>query len=82
MKNASESPRLILHGLYILNFYQKNITRLRGFNLKRSRQVVDFCEVNIFDIFSAIVVLDLTAGPINTLNLDDLIILDGASKWN
>lgn len=82
VKDASESPRLVLEGLDIHDLDQENIARFRILNLKRTREVVDFCEIYVEDIFGAVIVLDLTTCPVEALNLHSLTVLDRSAKRN
>lgn len=75
-EDARESPGLIGQRLHVLDVDHKHIARFRGFNLKRTTQVVDFGEVDILDVVGGIVILDLAAGPIHTLDLHRLAVLD------
>ena len=47
IKDASKPPGLMLEWLHILYLDEKDITWLCTLNLKRSRQVVDACKVDI-----------------------------------
>lgn len=77
-KDPSEAPWLMLEWLDILDFDQEHITGLSAFNLERSGEVVDSCEVNIPHIICRVIVADLTASPVHTFNFDNLSVLDGA----
>ena len=39
-------------------------------------------EVHISDIVGRVVILDLSSSPVHTLDLDGLIVLDGAAEWD
>ena len=82
VKYSSESPRLILEWLYFLDLYNQNITRLGAFNLERSSEVMDLREVDVLHIIGAIIVADLSAGPVDAFDLDDLAVFDLACKGN
>ena len=43
---------------------------------------MDFCQVDVLHVVGAVVVTNLSAGPVNTFNLDHLAILDGTIEWN
>ena len=76
IKNACEAPRLFLHWLNVLNLYNKHIPWLGSLNLERPCKVVDLGKVDILYVVCAVVVLDLTTCPVNTLNLNNLVVLD------
>ena len=78
IKNAGETPWLILHRLDVLNLDKQNITRLSGFDLKWTSKVVDFGQVDVTHIICAVIVADLSSSPVYTLNLDHLSVLDRA----
>lgn len=77
---TSETPRLVLERLHILNVYDQHIARLRSLDLEWTAQVVHFREINIPNVVCRVVVLDLATGPVYTLDLDGLAILDGSSS--
>jgi hypothetical protein len=77
-KDTSEAPWLMLEWLDILNLDQEHITGLSTFNLERSGEVMDSCEINILHIICRVIVANLATGPVHTLDLDDLSVLDGA----
>jgi len=76
-EDTCETPGRVLKRLHVLDVHDQNITRLRGLYLKGSGQIMDFCKVNIADVVGRVVVLDLTTGPVDTLDLDCLAILNG-----
>lgn len=80
IKYTSESPRLILHGLHILNLNNKHITRLSILNLKGTGQVMDLCEVDILHVVGIVGVFDLTACPVDAFDLYSLAVGDFARK--
>lgn len=43
---------------------------------------MDLGQIDIFHIIRTVVVANLTSCPIDTLNFDNLAILDLAAKWN
>jgi hypothetical protein len=71
-----------LHGLDVLNLNHKNITRFSAFNFKWTGQIVNLCEIDIFDIICIVGVFDLTASPVKTFNLDYFTVLDLADRRN
>lgn len=70
MEHTAESPWLILERLDILDLNQQNVARFRGVDVKWTREVVDLGEVDVFDVVRGVVVLDLSAGPVETFDLD------------
>ncbi len=78
IKDPRKPPRLLLERLDVLDLDHKHVTRLGCLDLKGTGQVVDLCQVNVFHVIGAVVVLDLPARPVDTLDLDDLAVLDGA----
>lgn len=47
MKNTRKPPRLIFKGLNILYLDAEYIARFGAFNLKGSRQIMDFGEIDV-----------------------------------
>ena len=43
---------------------------------------MNLCQVYVFDIVRTVIVLDLSTSPVQTLDLDDLSVLDGAAEWD
>ena len=81
MEDAREPPRLTREGLNIEDFHNEHVSGMRTLNLHRSRQVMNATtvswkqkflapQVHGKNIISAVVVLDLSAGPINALDID------------
>lgn len=81
IKHTSVSPKLIRKWLQVNYFNHEHISRLRAGHLERSRQVMDLCEIDVSNIISVIVVLDLASGPVYAFNVDDFSILDCAGRW-
>jgi hypothetical protein len=79
-KDARETPRLLFHWLHVLNLNYQHVTRLCRLNVKRTGQVVDLGQVNVSHVISRVVVSNLPAGPVDALDLYNLIILDGAVR--
>jgi len=75
-EHAGEAPWLVLEGLYILDVDQKNITRLGGLDLEWSSEVVNSSQIYISDVIRRIIVLDLSACPVDALDLDCFLVLD------
>lgn len=82
MEDTCEAPRLVLEGLNIHNFDEKDIPWLGLFDFEWTREVVDSSEVNVQDVVGAIIVLDLAAGPVETFDLDRFSIFDRAAEWD
>lgn len=80
MENASESPRVIFEGLYILDFDKENVSRLGCLDLERTGQVMNLCQVDIDHVVGIVGVLDLSSSPVQALNLDGLAVLDGSAE--
>jgi len=78
IKNARKPPRLLLEGLDVLDLDHEHVTRLGCLDLEGTGKVVDLGQVNVLHIIGAVVILDLPARPVDTLDLDDLAVLDGA----
>lgn len=71
---------MILQRLHILNIDNKHIARLGSLDLEGPGKIVDFGQVDVANIVCRIIVLDLAARPIDTLNLYRLSVLDGSSE--
>lgn len=82
MEDTGEPPRLVFEGLNVLDFDQEHIAGLRGFDVERAGQIMDLGEINVLDVIGRVIVLDLTAGPIETFNFDDLIVCDLSGGWD
>ena len=80
VKDASETPGMVLERLYVHDLHKENIAWLGIFNLERPREVVDLGEVNVLDIVGAVVIPDLTTSPVEAFNLHSLAILDSSAK--
>lgn len=63
VKDAREPPWLVLKRLDIHNLDQQQIARRGALNLKGPGEVVDLCEVHVFDVVGRVIVLDLSASP-------------------
>jgi hypothetical protein len=80
VKNAREPPRLVLEWLYVLNLHEEHISRFGRFNLERAREIVDLSQVDVQDIVSTVIVLDLSARPVQAFDLDRLSIFDRSAE--
>jgi hypothetical protein len=76
-KNPRKPPRRLLQRLHILNLHNQHVPRLRGLDVERAGQVVDFREVDIPHVVGRVVVADLSAGPVDAFDFDDFVGGDG-----
>jgi hypothetical protein len=76
-EDTSEAPGRVLERLHILNVYDQDITGLGSLDLEWSGQVMDLGQVDVADVVGRVVVLDLTTGPVDTLDLDRLAVFNG-----
>jgi hypothetical protein len=93
IKDAGETPGLILEGLDVHDLDKEDVARLGALDVEGAAQVVDLGEVDIENVVGRVVVADLAAGPamcqnrgvwgarvdlpVDTFDLDGLAILDG-----
>jgi len=63
-----------------LNLHNQHIARLGRLDLKGTGQIVDPRKIDISNVVGAVIVANLPAGPVDTLDLDDLVVLDGAAE--
>lgn len=75
-KDSCGAPRLMLEELHLLDLHHDYIAGLGAFDLERSRQVMDLCQLNISDVVGTVIIADLPSRPINALDIDNLAILD------
>ena len=66
--------------MHILNVYNKDITRLGSLDLERPGEIVDLGQIDVANVVCRIIVLDLAARPVDTLNLYCLSVLDRSSE--
>ena len=62
--------------MHILNVYNKDITRLGSLDLEGPGKIVDLGQIDVANVVCRIIVLDLAARPVDTLNLYSLSVLD------
>lgn len=74
VEDAGEAPRLVLEGLDVLDLDDEQVAGLGGVNVKGPGEVVDLCEVDVFHVVGVVVVANLTAGPVDALDLDNLVV--------
>ena len=65
-----------------MDFENQNISGFCSLDLEWSSQIVYLGKINVLHVVGTVVVLDLAAGPVDTLDLDDLAILDTAGEGN
>lgn len=80
MEDAREAPWVVLERLDVLDLDQQNVAGLGGLDFEWSGQVVHLRQVDVLDVVGAVVVLDLSARPVQTFDLDCLAVLDGAAE--
>lgn len=80
MEDAGEAPWVILEGLDVLNLNEEDVTWLGGLDLEGTGEVVDLSQIDVLDIVGTIVVGNLSTCPVDTFDLDDFTILDGAAE--
>ena len=82
VKDACEAPRLVLEGLYILNFDDEDVPWFGAFNFERTGQVVNLGQIDVLHVICTIIVANLSSCPINAFNLNNFSILDFGSEWD
>jgi hypothetical protein len=63
IEDTCETPWMVLKGLHIHDFDEKYVSRGCAFNLEGPTEIVNSREVDIADIISCVIVLDLPTGP-------------------
>jgi len=71
---------VVLQRLHILNINNEHIARLGSLNLEGPGEVVDLGQIDVANVVCRIIVLDLAARPVDTLNLYSLSVLDRSSE--
>lgn len=82
VKDACESPRRVFKRLDVGNVYNQEVAWLGAFDLEWACQVVNLGQIHGAYIFSTVVIPDLAAGPVDTLDFDSLSRLDAANCRN
>lgn len=82
VEDSSETPRLLLEWLYVLNLDNKDITWLGALHFERPAQIMDFGKVDVLHVVCAVIVPNLTSSPINTLDLDNFSIVNLLGERN
>jgi hypothetical protein len=82
IKDSRESPRAMVKWLDILNLDNENIAGLGAFNLKWTGQIMDLRQIDILDVFGAVIVLDLATGPVYAFNFDGFAGCDLGAEGN
>ena len=77
-----ETPRLIFERLNVLDLDEKCVARLSTLYIKWARKIVDLGQIDVLHVVGRVVVANLTSGPVDAFDLDDLSILDLTSEWN
>ncbi len=78
--NRPNSKAFDAHNQAHLDFHNQHVARLSRLDLKGTGQVVDPRKINVSNVVGAVVVANLPAGPVDALDLDDLVVLDGAAE--
>jgi hypothetical protein len=82
VKDTGETPGMVLKRLHVLDVHDQDITWLGGFDLEGSGQVMNLGQIDVADVVGRVIVFDLAAGPVDTLDLDCLAVFDGARGGN
>ena len=77
-KHTCEAPWLFFHRLHILDLDHQYITRLCGFNVKGSCQIVDLGQVDVSHVVGRVIVSNLPTSPVDAFDLNDLVVFNGA----
>ena len=75
-EHPREAPGLLWQWLDILNVNHQQITGLSTFDLEGAGQVVDLRQVHVSHVVRIVSVLDLSACPVDALNLHGLVVLN------
>lgn len=60
-----------------MDLYDEDVTWLGGLDLKGPGKIVDLGEIDVLHVVGAVVIADLTAGPVDAFDFDHLAILNG-----
>lgn len=71
---------MVLEGLHVLYLEDKHVTRFCGLDVEGAGQVVNLAQIDVFDVFGIVGVLDLAAGPVYTFDFHYLVVLDGTDR--
>lgn len=82
IKDACESPWRVLKRLDVGNVYNQEVAWLGAFDLEWASQVVNLGQIHGAYILSTVVIPDLAASPVDTLDFDSLSRLDAANCRN
>lgn len=63
VEHACEAPWLVLEWLDVHYLDEEDIAGLCALDLKRAREIMDFCQIYIPHVICGIIVPDLAAGP-------------------
>ena len=64
----------------VLDLDEQYVARLRSFDFEGPGEIVDLGQVDILHVICTVVVLDLSARPIQAFDLDGLSVLDCAAE--
>jgi hypothetical protein len=65
-----------------LDLNKKDVSRLGGLDVERARQVMNLSQIHISNIIGRVVVFDFSTSPVQTLDLDDFIVGNFATRRN
>jgi hypothetical protein len=77
VEHGTEAPWAVRKRLYVLDLDKQHVTRLGTFDIEGPGQVVYPCQVAVLDIVRAIVIADLSSGPVEALDVYGLARFDG-----
>lgn len=76
VEDTGEAPWLLLKWLHVLDLDHEDVARLGIFHLEGSAQIVDLGQINVLHVICAVIVANLTTGPIHALDLDNFSVFD------
>lgn len=82
IKDACESPRLVLKWLDILDLDNQHVSRFRGFDIEGTGEVMYLGQVDITHVIGGVIIFDLSACPVHAFNLHNFSIFDIAMAWD
>jgi hypothetical protein len=80
VENASKAPWMVLKWLDVLYLNEENVAWFGCLDLEWAGEVVYLSQVDVFYVVGAIVILDLSAGPVEAFDLNSLAVLDCAAE--
>ncbi len=81
-EEAGESPVGFFEGADVKDVDDHKVPWLRALDADGAAEVVDFGEIDHFDVFGVIVVFDLATGPVNALDAEFVARFDVGNHWN